>query len=123
MIEESIIRDIIECWAADQAHPHHGRAQRPSPNLVEVKEFIETSFLASLKREENRPVRFSLVLASPSDLTGQPHRYQYELHRFETPLPFTVESIRKFAPAFDPSRSAIAVGKTDGTQELELIRK
>lgn len=118
MIEESIIKHIIECWAADQAHPYRDRAQRPLPNLADVKDIIETSFFASLKREEDRPIRFSIVLASAYDLNGQPHRYRYELQRFATPLSFTVESISKLAPAFDPSRSAIAVGKTSGDDEL-----
>ncbi len=116
MIEDSIIKRIIDCWAADQTHPH--RVQRPLPNHAEVKNVVVVSFLASLKREEDRPIRFSIVLASPDELTGQPHRYRYEIQYLAAPLPFTVESISKLAPALDPSRSAIAVGKTDGGGEL-----
>lgn len=101
-----------------QAHQGRGRAQRPLPNLPDVKEVIETSFFASIKREENRLSYFSVVLASSEDLSEQPHRYRYELQHFRTPLPFTVESICKLAPAFDPNRSAIAVGRTNGNNEL-----
>jgi hypothetical protein len=118
MIEESTIQHIIECWAADQAHQGHDRVQRPLPNLHDVREVIETSFFASIKREETRLSYFSVVLASPDDLSEQPHRYHYELQRFGTPLPFTVESICKLAPAFDLNRSAIAVGRTNGNNEL-----
>ena len=118
MIEESTIKHIIECWATNQAHQGRGRAQRPLPNLPDVKEVIETSFFASIKREENRLSYFSVVLASSEDLSEQPHRYRYELQHFRTPLPFTVESICKLAPAFDPNRSAIAVGRTNGNNEL-----
>jgi hypothetical protein len=119
MIEESIIRRIIDCWAADQAHPSRGHAQRPLPSLEDVQEVIETTFFASLQREENRPLRFSVVLASPSELDDASHRYRRELSRFVTPLPFTVDSITKLAPAFDLVLSSIAVGRDSSTRELQ----
>jgi hypothetical protein len=95
MIEESIIRRILDYWAVDQAHPHRGHAQRPLPSLEDVQEVIETTFFASLQREEDRPLRFSVVLASPSELDDTSHQYRRELSRFVTPLPFTVDSITK----------------------------
>ena len=116
MIEESIIRRIIDCWAADQAHPRRGHAQRPLPSLEDVQEVIETTFFASLQREEDRPLRFSVVLASPRELDDASHRYRRELSRFVTPLPFTVDSITKLAPAFDLVLSSIAVGRDSMTR-------
>src|ERR1043166_8174023 len=119
MIEASIIKCIIDSWAADQAHPRRDRAQRPLPSFEDVREVIETTFFASLEREEDRPIRFSVVLASPSELDDASHQYHRELSRFVTPLPFTVDSITKLAPAFDLVLSSIAVGRDSMTRELQ----
>jgi hypothetical protein len=119
MIEESIIKQIINYWAADQAHPHRGHAQRPLPRFEDVREVIETTFFASLEREEDRPIRFSVVLASPSELDDASHQYHRQLSRFVTPIPFTVDSITKLAPAFDPALSSIAVDRDSITKELQ----
>jgi DisA bacterial checkpoint controller nucleotide-binding len=119
MIEASIIKYIIDSWAADQAHPRRDRAQRPLPSFEDVREVIETTFFASLEREEDRPIRFSVVLASPSELDNASHQYHRELSRFVTPVPFTVDSITKLAPAFDPAFSSIAVDRDSMTQELQ----
>ena len=102
MIEESIIKRIIDYWAAHQAHPRRDRAQRPLPSFEDVREVIETTFFASLEREEDRPIRFSVVLASPSELDDASHQYHRELSRFVTSVPFTVDSITELAPAFNP---------------------
>ena len=119
MIEESIIKRIIDYWAADQAHPRRDRAQRPLPSFEDVREVIETTFFASLEREEDRPIRFSVVLASPSEIDDASHQYHRELSRFVTSVPFTVDSITKLAPAFDPALSSIAVDRDSITQELQ----
>jgi hypothetical protein len=119
MIEESIIRRIIDYWAADQAHSRRGRAQRPLPSFEDVREVIETTFFASLEREEDWPIRFSVVLASPSEFDDASHQYHRDLSRFVTPIPFTVDSITKLAPAFDPALSSIAVDRDPTSRELQ----
>jgi sensor domain DACNV-containing protein len=117
MIEESIIKQIIDYWAADQAHPRRDRVQRPLPSFEDVRDVIETTFFASLEREEDRPIRFSVVVASPSELDDGV-RFR-ELSRFVTTVPFTVDSITKLAPAFDPAFSSIAVNRDSLTKELQ----
>ena len=119
MIEESIIKRIINHWADAQAHPHRGHAQRPLPRFEDVREVIETTFFASLEREEDRPIRFSVVLASSSELDDASHQYHRQLSRFVTPIPFTVDSVTKLAPAFDPALSSIAVDRDSLTKELQ----
>ena len=87
MIEDSIIRQILECWAASE-NPRFGDGiQRPLPSFHDVKDVFEQVFLASLKCEEGRPIRCSLVLASPSDIDDPSHQYNKDFRRFVTPAP------------------------------------
>jgi hypothetical protein len=109
MIEASIIKKIVDSWAADQVHPDKDRVQRPLPNLADVKELLEIVFLASLKREEDKPVRTSMVLVSAVEARHVAQGCQHEINRFEPPIPVTVDAVTKLAPAFDPDLAAIAV--------------
>jgi len=118
MFEESVIRKIINCWSADQDHPHRGRTKRPLPRLFDVKEIIEITFLASIKREEDQPIHVSIVLASPEEVKDPLHRYRREILRFEKPFPFTPDSIAKLAPAFDPTFSSVVVHRDSARNEL-----
>ena len=73
MFEDHIIQDIIDAWQDDQDHLERGRRQRPIPDFDSVRVLIETAFLASLKREEDRSIPFSLSsdIFSPSPLFHQ----------------------------------------------------
>lgn len=111
MFSRNLIQQIIEVWVNDQNHPHRERRELPLPDYDFVKQIIEISFLASLKREEERPLNFGVVLSSPeeafdslSDL-NPPDR----ILQFENPKIFSVDSICKLASAFDPTLSLLAV--------------
>jgi Probable sensor domain DACNV len=88
------------------------------PSFHDVKDVFEQVFLASLKCEEGRPIRCSMVLASPSDIDDPSHQYNKDFRRFVTPLPLTADSIAKLAPAFDPLLSSIAVCRDAETATL-----
>jgi len=120
MLEDRIITSVIEAWSLDQAHPLHERIQIPEPPFHHVKALVETAYLASLEREEDRPIRFALVLADPGPdraARGERRPPEYLLH-LQSPLPLTIDSIAKLAPALDPSISAMAVGLTGDDGEL-----
>jgi Probable sensor domain DACNV len=120
MIEDSIIRDILDCWAAAERRPHGDFFQSTLPTLQDAKAVFETVFLASFTREEERPIHCSVVLASPSDIDDPSHRwYRQEFDRFAAPLLFTAESVAKLAPAFDPLLSSIAVNRDSSSRELQ----
>ncbi|OSM05096.1 hypothetical protein MAIT1_03239 [Magnetofaba australis IT-1] len=86
-----------------------------------MKSAMETVFLAGLKREEDRPVQVSVILLEPEmfphrELSGEP-----VLVRMDRRLPFTVDSLVKLAPAFDPVTTALAVCACDvDTQALSV---
>lgn len=122
MFEDGIIQKIIETWSIDQAHPLRERIRSPLPPFGQIKKVIETAYLASLEREEGRPVRFALVVVDPAvgDKISTMKKSQDYLLHLQTPLPLTVDSITKLAPALDPGISAMAVGPTENTDEMHI---
>ncbi|MFY9399109.1 MAG: putative sensor domain DACNV-containing protein [Desulfomonilia bacterium] len=122
MLEDRIIQRIIEAWELDQAHPIHGKIQVPLPPFDILKKVVETAYLASLEREEGRPIRFALVMVAPSTdaETGGSGRESEYLFHLANPLRLTVDSITKFAPALDPALSAMAVGQSGEQGELVI---
>jgi len=122
MLEDRIIQRIIETWDMDQAHPLHGKIPSPLPPFHLLKEVVEIAYLASLEQEEGRPIRFALVMAGLSTdrdpmVAKQESEYLFHL---KSPLPFSVNSITKFAPALDPAISAMAIGATGKAEEMSI---
>ncbi len=122
MFEDRIIQKIIETWSIDQAHPLRERIRIPLPSFDQIKRVIEIAYLASLEREEDRPVRFALVVVDPSigNKTSAMKRPPDYLLHLETPLPMTVDSIVKLAPALDPGISAMAVGPAEDGEDMHI---
>src|SRR5580765_4089101 len=88
----------------EAAHDHNGL---PAPNVLET--ILSTCYQASLLREEERPVRFRLIVASAAIFPapgGPPHG----LHRliFNKPRPLSHHELRRLAPAVDFHRALIA---------------
>jgi hypothetical protein len=88
----------------EAAHDHDGL---PAPNVLET--ILSTCYQASLLREEERPVRFRLIVASAAIFPapgGPPHG----LHRliFNKPRPLSHHELRRLAPAVDFHRALIA---------------
>lgn len=118
MFDESVVRKILNCWFADQADLRRERVQRQLPALSDVNEILKVTFLASLEREESRETRVSIVLASPQEIEDLSHRYRRDIRRFNESLPFTVDSVAKLAPAFDPALASIAVHRNSNNEAL-----
>jgi len=53
VFEETIIQSIIDAWVADQVHPGRDREQKPSPTHQDIRTILETTYLASLRHEED----------------------------------------------------------------------
>jgi DisA bacterial checkpoint controller nucleotide-binding len=87
----------------EAAHDHDGL---PAPNVLET--ILSTCYQASLLREEERPVRFRLIVASAAIFPapgGPPHG----LHRLllNKPRPLSHHELRRLAPAVDFHRALI----------------
>jgi hypothetical protein len=80
------------------------------PGLNVLEHILSVCFQASLLREEERPVRFRLILREPGHFPaadGPPHGF----HRlvFSEPRPFTEHELQRLAPAADFYRSLVGV--------------
>lgn len=82
------------------------RTALPEPAVLE--EILSTCYQATLLREEERPVRFRLILATPDDFPA-PGGPPYGLHRLllDQPRPLTPHELRRLAPAVDFYRALI----------------
>lgn len=115
MFEEAISNKIINAWEKDQSHPYRGRKQKPLPDIKDIRVLVETAFWASLKREEDRFITFSIALLSKDNVAEEERtsgRKQIILP-FDDSLPFSVESLTKIAPAFDYRTTSLIVAPVD----------
>ncbi|MGN7612659.1 putative sensor domain DACNV-containing protein [Magnetococcales bacterium HHB-1] len=103
MFDHHIIEQVIELWHEGS----DGESQRLL-DFDQVKHIMETVFLASLKREEDRPVQVSVGLLYPGEIQ-ESHHGAFMLLELEKETPFSVDSLIKLAPAFDPTTTTIVV--------------
>jgi sensor domain DACNV-containing protein len=115
MFEAELLEKIIQAWEADQKQPYKYRDQEPLLDIRDVRAIIEKSFLASIKREEERSITFSIALL-PKNKVGEEQvapGLKPIIMTFDPSLPLTVESITKLAVAFDPRTTALIAGPVD----------
>lgn len=115
MLDPSIYTEIQKAWADDQNHPHRGREKDSLPSLDSIKIIIENAFWASLKREEERPITFSLVLLDRdySKTNLKAGRSQL-IMTFDESKKLTVDALVKLAPAFNPEYTSLIVSRISG---------
>jgi hypothetical protein len=112
MLESQLIEDVLDAWVLDQNHPRRDREKKPIPDPGDIKQILDQAFLASMKREEDRPIAFCLAYLNKEDAKQtQLTSYRQIIITFGKELPFTVDGISKIASAFDPKISCLAVGK------------
>lgn len=106
---------VVERWGKVEVSPVQPRARRirlqqplPEPPMLEY--LLSTCYHASLMREEQRPVKFRVLVCAPHSLPSEqgPPR---SLHRmvFRDPKRFDPYTLMRIAPAADYSRSLIGV--------------
>ena len=127
MFDKTIIQHILDSWVpapgelpGDTGCGIPEAEGRPSPfSPQDVEYLVETAFLASLKKEEDRPVTFSLVLMGKkraARAAADPGRKQL-IMTFEQSLPLNVDSLSKVAMAFDPRFTSFVVAPVDESRK------
>ena len=113
MLEQKLVDEILAAWEFDQNFPARGRKKKPLPLVSDIKEILDKSFLSSLAREEGKPITFCLAYLNKDDVESEVRMTSYKqlIVTFEKEIPLSVDGIAKIAPAFDPSISALIVGK------------
>jgi hypothetical protein len=86
------------------------------PSLSDIKSLVDNVFVASLRREEDRPLRIGVCLISSETVEKNNAKRSVDglreaqiVQRFETSLPLSADVLVKLAPAFEPSSSAILI--------------
>jgi len=90
----------------DYCAPAYDHDALPAPDVLET--ILSTCYQASLLREEERPVRFRLIVANPASFPA-PGGPPQGLHRlvFNEPRPLSQHELRRLAPAVDFHRGLI----------------
>ena len=111
MFEQKVFEEIYGLWNYEQERCNHNK--KDPPEVENLKEVIEIAFLASLRREENQPLEFSIALISREEFEEEVKDHPYGNIQipmlFNQPLTLTVENITKLAGAFDKNATAFAV--------------
>jgi len=125
MLDPDLIREIEAGWDAAQRHFFQGRVQRGLGKFPVLKQFIEICFLASIGKEEGRPVRFACTLASEAELQADAtvpdprgNIWPSDIRKLDTPVQFSVPNLVKLAPSIDPRLGSLAVAADDHDQLL-----
>ncbi|WP_156349858.1 putative sensor domain DACNV-containing protein [Archangium gephyra] len=125
MFERDIFDKIQEIWFSEQFRcDYPGEKPKEPPAIDTLRAVIEAAFLASLKREEGRPVDFSIALVSQEEIQ-ESHRVDIfggmqQVMSFPAPLPLRVEIISKLAAAIDKRTTALAVEPVKGKSNAEF---
>lgn len=121
MFDREIVDKILKAWSADQSHPHRRKAQKALPDPDDTRVLLETAFLASIRREEEKPITFSLALLCKGLVEKETPVQNQNVMPFSDSLPFSDSSISKIAPAFDSSRTFLIVSPTsESKNEYEI---
>lgn len=118
MLATALIKQVLQLW-----HAVSVQSDAPPPSLARVREVLETVFLASLKREEEKPIQATVSLfRDREELTAACRGDQKVFMKLDGPRPFNVESLVKIALAFDPFTTSLAVVPCSGHEEgLEIL--
>ncbi len=124
MFDKAIIQKIMDSWISDPFDSLETASEKHTISAEEVEFLVETAFLASLKKEEDRPVTFSLVFLSKKKAARSfpdPNRKQM-IMTFEQSFPLTVDSLSKVALAFDPRFTSFVVAPPadEGRKRYEI---
>lgn len=106
--DEWLSQISAELEKATRAHEEAGVPFSYLPEVPfsqDLRNLIDTSFFASLRQEEGRPVVFRLAyVPSESALSAE-----WERFIFATPILFDPQAVAKLSPAVDPEKAFLAV--------------
>lgn len=115
----SIAREIYAQWN-EFARYRPAAKFKPAarPPLSVLVEILNTCFFASLKQEEGRPTRFTLVLCGSAKLGNPAFRYSdytklFNVMRFASPRAFSKGELIRLAPACEPKKTLLLASHTE----------
>ncbi len=122
MLELGIIEEIRTAWRSVGFYRHQRAMAQAVPAAADLKALLETVFLASLQQEERRAIQVRVVFFPDATTTSLKHEANHlESLPFAQPIPLSVESLRKLAPAFDQNIATLVAARSAGTSGYDLV--
>jgi hypothetical protein len=119
MLDPKYADQIIAAWQADQDHPHRGRAKRTLPPVAAIRRLLDECFLATLREEEGRSIRFSVCLIWDHEIESFVGPTMHQPLRLRLETEFSAATLTKLAPAFDPVLTTIVVRWNSDNETLQ----
>lgn len=117
-----IARLIFDQWEDNPNKQYYTATTRLPISILTA--LVEICFFASLKREEQRQVEFTLVLCPPA-LKEAPFRFSkftkiFNLMRFDEPQELSISRLVRIAPACDPNNTLVLVNYDENAKRLQI---
>lgn len=109
LLDEAVVHRILDAWHADEQHPLRGRVPRDLPPVPVIRDFVDEAFLATLRDEEGRPIRFAAALLSGAQLADELRHSPGSYVALGEPFDYSAEALAKVAPALDPKLASFVV--------------
>jgi len=122
MLELGIIEEIRTAWRSVGFYRNQRTMAQAVPAASHLKALLEIVFLASLQQEERRAIQVRVVFFPDATTTSLKHEAKHlESLPFAQPIPLSVESLRKLAPAFDQNIATLVAARSAGTNAYDLV--
>lgn len=122
MLELGIIEEIRTAWRAVGLYRNRLAMVHAVPATADLKALLEIVFLASVQQEERRAIHVRVVFFPDATTTSlKQEAERLEALPFAHPIPLSVESLRKLAPAFDQNIATLVVTHRTDTSGYDIV--
>ena len=109
MLDPKFTEQILAAWNADESNPRRGRSKRALPPRNAIQDFVDATFLATLRDEEGRQISFSVALVLEEDIAAPISPTMLAPILLNSNVEFSAASLVKIAGAFDAELTTILV--------------
>jgi hypothetical protein len=106
-----IAQQLCERW---KQHPLFNTCHQPPPAPASLAEVLKVAYVASMQREEGRPLKFGIMLRK----SNEPDEPEFCIARFEQPRPLGYREICHLAAATGQSSCFLAVELSDSGSSI-----
>jgi len=122
MLELSIIEEIRTAWRSVGFYRNQLAMAQAVPIAADLKALLEIVFLASLQQEERRAIQVRIVFFPDVTTTSLKQEAKHlESLPFAQPIPLSVESLGKLAPAFDQNLATLVAARSASLSGYAII--
>ncbi len=116
LINSQLALEVLAAWEADQNHPARSRSKKPTPSEKDISILLDTTFKASLLREEGRTVTTCVTWISQTEFSsnemGRMRDSRLTLE-FDTPISFEAYNLAKLNGIVNGKTGTLLAHRTD----------